>query len=156
MSNTIPPSLLAQLYAQTSEDPYLMLVTLSHPSFTTLKLVSNTVDIVSRGDTYIAFPMRITLPVDDGETAREVAMEFDNVSQELIDEIRSVTTPIDVLVEMILASDPDTVVVSYGDLSIRNISYNKSRISARLFMDDFLNVAMTSEKYTPQNFPGLF
>lgn len=134
-----------------------MLVELSHPAFlTTQRLVNNNVDIVSRGNTYVAFPMKIRLPSDDGETSREVAIDFDNVGRDLIDEIRSITTPIQVKIEMILASNPDQVQISLEELKVRNISYDKSKISAKLSLDNFLNIAMTGEKYTPQNYPGLF
>ena len=156
MSNSISAQLLAQLYAQESNDPFLMLVTISHGSFSTIRLVNNLVNVTSRGNTYTGFPMTVRLPQDDGESNREVQIDFDNVSLELVDELRSVTTPMDVKVEMVLASSPDDVQLSLEELKVRTLTYDKMRISARLVMDSFLNVEMTSEKYTPTNFPGLF
>jgi hypothetical protein len=133
-----------------------MLVTLTHPSFTTVKLVNNSEDIVSNGETFTSFPMRIRLPADDGESTREVSIEFDNVSRELIDELRTVTTPIDVKIEMILASNPDDIQITLDELKMRNVTYNKSIVSARLYLDSFLNVELTSERYSPKLYPGLF
>jgi len=156
MANQLSPELLAQLYAQESSDPFLTLVTLSHPSFSDIRLVNNQEAIISRGETYQPFPMRLRLPVDDGESARYFVIEFDNVGLELIEEIRSVTDAITVKLEMILASIPDSVQISQEDLKIQNISYNKSKITANIVLDNFLNTQMTSEKYTPTNFPGLF
>jgi len=156
MSNQLSPALLAQLYAQESDVPFLMLVTLIHPSFTTVKLVNNSEDIVSNGETFTSFPMRIRLPADDGESTREVSIEFDNVSRELIDELRTVTTPIDVKIEMILASNPDDIQITLDELKMRNVTYNKSIVSARLYLDSFLNVELTSERYSPKLYPGLF
>ena len=156
MSNELSQNLLAQLYKQNSEDPFLMLVTLSHSSFGVIYLVNNTVEIVSNGNTFVPFPMRVTLPVDDGETLREVQIEFDNVSLELIDELRTVTDPIDVKIEMVLASNPDYVEIELDELRIRGINYNKQTVQAKLFMDDFLNTELNSERYTPANFPGIF
>ena len=148
--------LLTQLYKQESEDPFLMLLTLTHDDFAPIYLVNNTEPIVSRGKSFIPFPVKITLPADDGETQREVAIEFDNASAALIAALRSVITPIEVTIEMILASAPDRVEIEIGELKIKNITYNKTSIQGRLFMDDFLNTEMTSEKYSPTNFPGLF
>lgn len=156
MANNISPALLAQFYNQVSDDPFLMFVTLSHPDITSIYLVNNTVNQTSRGQEYQAFPMEITLPTDDGESQREVQIDFDNVSLELIDELRSITTPMDVKIEMILASDPDTVQLSLEELKLRSVTYDKQKISAKLYMDSFLNVELTSEKYTPTNYPGLF
>jgi hypothetical protein len=156
MPNLISQDLLAQFYGASSNDPLLMLLTLSHPSFTTLRLVNNTEDVTSRGEVYQAFPMNIRTPSDDGESVREATIEFDNASLELMDEFRAVTTPIDAKLEIVLFSDLDTVQLSYEELKIRSISYDKNKVSARLYMDDFLNIELTSEKYTPTNFPGLF
>lgn len=156
MANQVSPQLLAEFYKQSSGDPLLMLVTLSDPSFADIRLARNTVNIVSRGQTYLAFPMDIRLPADDGETVREVSIVFDNVSLELIDELRSVTRPINVKVEMVLASAPDVVQLAYEELKIRNITYTQQKVSAILYMDSFLNVALGSEVYAPQNYPGLF
>lgn len=147
---------LQQIFDQSSDDPFLTLLTLSHASFSTLYFVNNTEAIVSRGTTYEPFPMKIALPTDDGESLREVVCEFDNVSLELIEELRSVTDFIDVKLEMILASKPDIVEIEIGELKLKNINYNKKTIQGRLFMDDFLNTGMTSERYLPSSFPGIF
>jgi len=157
MANQLSSSLLAQLFAQNSDDPFLILITLSHPSFAEdIRLVNNTVEIISRGETFAPFPMRIRFPVDDGETARDFSIEFDNVSRELIEAMRSVTTEIGVKLELILASMPDAVQISQEDLKIAGIGYNLTTITARVILDNFLNTEVTSERYGPTNFPGLF
>ncbi len=146
-----------QLYGQESNDPFLMLVTMQHSSFVEdILFVNDVQDIESRGLTYTAFPISITLPADDGETSKDVKMVFDNVSLELVEEFRSITTPIEVKIEMILASNPDSIQLSLEELKLRNVTYNRQTVSGVLFMDDFLNTEMNSEKYTPSTFPGLF
>jgi len=87
---------------------------------------------------------------------REVSMNFDNVSLMLIGKFRMVTKDIKVKLEMVLASIPDEVQVSLEDLVIQGIVTNRLRISAKLSLDNFLNTEMTSERYTPKNFPGIF
>lgn len=157
MSNPLSNEVLAQLFSQESNDPFLTLLTLSHSSFPSdIRLVNNTEDIVSNGLTYIAFPMKIILPRDDGETTREVSIEFDNVSLELMNELRTVTTFINVKLEMVLASIPDAVQISFSELKIQNVTYNKTKVTARLFLDSFLNTEISSEKYTPTSYPGIF
>lgn len=157
--NELSPELLAQIYAQESNDPYLTLITLSHSSFPApLLFVNNSVSIVSRGETYLPFPVTLVLPVDDGETNRQVTMNFDNVSLELVNEIRSVTgnENIQVNLEMILASIPDQVQVSVGELKILGATYNLKTMSLTLGLDDFMNTELSSERYTPKVFRGLF
>lgn len=157
MANDISAELLAQFYAQDSEDPFLILVTLNHTTFSDpLRFTSNSEDVISRSETFIAFPFQITMPPDDGETVREVSIVFDNVSREIIDELRSITTPMDVKIELVLASNADFVQIVLDELKSKAVSYNAQTINMKLFLDTFLDVAMTSEKYLPSNYPGLF
>lgn len=155
MSNSVSSEMKAQMFGQNSDDPFLTLVTLQGQTFTA-RLVNNSVDITSRGNTFTAFPMKITLPVDDGQTARSFAIEFDNASLLLINSLRSVTGTIGVTIEMVLASMPDVVQFSFEDLIVTSVNYNASKISATIMMDNFLAVEMTSERYTPSGYPGLF
>lgn len=142
---------------QDSDDPFLYLATLSHPSFSPpIRLVDNIEQVISRGETYEPFPFKVTLAPDDGETARSVRIVIDNVSLELIEEIRTATTPIDVTLETVLASAPDSIQIDIGGLKMKTVIYDRSTITATLIFDDFLNTELTSEKYGPQNFPGLF
>lgn len=157
MSNNLSPEMIAQLFSQSSSDPLLTLITLSHTSWAANKrFVNNTEDIISNGLTYSKFPMRITLPADDGESARQVAIEFDNVSLELTANFRMVTSPISVVLSMVLASIPNAVQMSIEELKIGQISYDRTKVSAKLYMDNFLTSALTSERYDPTTYPGIF
>lgn len=151
-------NLIAQLYTESSDDPFLTLFTLNHTDWVgPIYLVNNTEAVISNGNTFEPFPVKVTLPHDDGETARKVSIEFDNVSLELIDELRSVTdSSIEVTIEMILASDPDTIEIEIGELKVKTVSYNAQTVKAELYMDDFLNTELSSEKYTPSKYSGLF
>lgn len=155
MPNQLTDELKAELFGQESGDPFLTLVTFSNDQFTA-RLVNNSRDIISRSDTFTAYPMKITLPVDDGETARTFSIDLDNASLAMISNLRKVSNPIRVKIEMILASMPDVVQMSFDELAIANISYDATKISATIIMDNFLSIEMTSERYTPKNFPGLF
>jgi len=152
----LSPELLAQLYGQESNDPFLMLVQISHPSITTIRLVNNTQDVISNGETFMAFPLKIVLPPDDSEKSRTVRLEIDNASLEFIDELRSITTALDVTIQMVLASTPNTVQVELTELKLRGITYDKNTISGTLVIDNFLKQELASEKYTSTKYRGLF
>lgn len=156
MPRDFSDNLLSQMNSEISSDPFLILLTLNHPSFDTVYLVNNNENITANGNVYLAFPFKATLPNDDGETQREVKLVIDNTSLELIEQIRTPTTPIDCKVQMVLASNPSVVEIEYEDLKIKDVTYTKQNISATLYLDDFLNTELTSEKYTPTVFPGIF
>jgi hypothetical protein len=158
MANQLSNQLIAQMFAQESGDPFLILVTLTHPDFAgPVRLVNNQEDIVSNGETFSAFPMEITLPIDDeSNSAREIQITFANTGLELVDELRGVQTPINVQLDMILASTPDIVEFSFQEFKLRQVSFNQFTIQGSLYMDDFLNTELTSENYSPSIYPGLY
>lgn len=157
MANNLSNELLAQLFAQESADPFLTLITLSHETFDEdIRLVNNTKNFTSRGLEFMAFPVKIRFPIDDGESARDFTIDFDNVSLEMIEQIRTVTNKINVKIELVLASLPDVVQIIQDDLVIATLSYSAQKIQAKIVLDSFLNVEVTSERYGPTNFPGLF
>ena len=155
MSRDLSSELKDQLFAQESNDPFLTLLTIEGNDGT-YRLVNNTTDFVSRGNTFSAFPMKVRLPADDGESAREFQLDFDNASLLLIRALRAVTEPIPCKVEMVLASLPDVVQMSVEDLLIRSVTYNDKQVSAKIVLDNFLAIGMTSERYTPSLYPGMF
>jgi len=152
----LSPSLFAEMTARESSDPFLMLITISGQGITPIHMVNNTEPITSRSVEYIAFPLKVVLPVEDGDTTPIIKITFDNVSLELIDELRSITAPLTVEIEAVLASSPDTVEISYDQLKLGNITYNDQTVEASLFFDDILNSAIPSEKYEPQTYSGIF
>jgi hypothetical protein len=155
--NTLSPELLAQLFSQESNDPFLMLVTLNHSSMPQpLYFCANAVEVISNGITFLPFPVKIVLAPDDGESSREIQMIFDNVSREIIDELRTVTDPIEVQIDMVLASNPNYIQLSILDLKIKSINYDRQKINAKLYLDNFLTVGLPSEKYVPSQYKGLF
>lgn len=156
MSNELSNLLKKEIFSEASADPFLMLVTLSHASFDTIRLVNNNEDVISNGNSYKWFPMNINLPTDDAEEDKRVTIVFDNVSQYLVDELRLITTPIDAKIEMVLASNPNVIEITLDQLKMKSISLNSQSIQASLTLDDFLYTELSSERYTPTNFPGLF
>lgn len=155
MSNELSTELKAQIFAQESADPFLTLITLNGPNFV-YRLANNTKDIISNGQTFFAFPMKVRMPSDDGEAVRDFQIEFDNASLLLIAALRTVTDPIECQIDMVLASMPDVVQITVTDLLIRSIAYDDKKITARIVLDNFLTVGVTSERYTPIAYPGMF
>jgi hypothetical protein len=155
MPAELTTALKAQIFAQESADPFLMLITLT-TSTAVYRLVNNSEDITSGGYVFSAYPLKITLPVDDGQSAREFSLDFDNTSLLLVKALRTVTDPIPVQIDMILASMPDVIQISIPDLQIVAATYDKQKLSAKVVLDNFLAVAMTSEAYSPSIYPGIF
>jgi len=156
MSRTVSSTLVEAVLSQETTEVYLILLTISSDDLSyDLRFVNNYENIDSGGETFQAFPFQIALPHDEERRLPSVKIIIDNVSREIIDEIRILTTPPTVQMDIILASDPDTIEDGPYILTLREVSWNRLSISGRLQGDDILNQKY-GEQFTPQNAPGLF
>lgn len=140
-----------------TDEVFLFLLTFNHPSFAEpIRLVNNLDNITSNGHEFTAFPLDLALPMDDSDSLPSVQITVQNASLELVDEIRSIQSPMSMKLELILASTPNTIEVSIENMRIASIQYDKQTIQMTCTVDDLLNTAFPKEKYLPSNFPALF
>jgi hypothetical protein len=102
---------LAMMHAQSTGDGLLILVTISHASLTTpLRYVNNPVDVISRGDTYVALAYDVTLPAEVEREAPTARMTVDGVGRELIPTVRGASSFPLVTIELVRLLNPSELV----------------------------------------------
>lgn len=154
---TYSSSFVEAVVSQNTDEVFLFLLTLSHVDLSApIRVVNNTEDIYSNGFIYTAFPFNLVLPQDDGDSLPQVVITLSNVSLEFIDEIRALNGALDVKLEVILASSPNTIEMSIDGMKTYTISYDAQNIQATCQVEDVLNMSFPNELYLPSNFPGLF
>lgn len=110
----------------------------------------------SRGNEYLYLPFEFTLPDDKSDSPPRVQITLDNVNRQLVSLLRSFTSPPTVKLELILASDPDTVEVELPVLKMSSVQITEKNISAELVADSLINEPFPGRSFTPGAFPGLF
>lgn len=139
-----------------STEVWLVLLEATHADLPDpIRVVRNYEDIESNGDTYVAFPFEIELPDQDAERPSQCKVTIDNVSREILTSLRSISSPADVAIRVVLASQPDTVEIEFTGLKLRNIQYDAGQITGELLFEDVATEPV-SKDMTPQWFPGLF
>jgi hypothetical protein len=105
--------LLRNAQADSSGDALLYLLTITHADLEeTLRYVRDFQPLISRGNSFTAFPFDVTPPGSGEGGARPASISISAVGQEIPAALRSINTPAVALIELVLASDPDTVVDS--------------------------------------------
>jgi hypothetical protein len=138
-------------------DAFLALVTISHPpTGEVFRVVMNTEAVTSRGLVFSPYAFRFNLPAESGEEIGQVGVEIDNTDLVLIDMLRGAVEPIQFLIEIVLASNPDQVELAVRDLLLREVNWNASSISGKLFVDDVLNQRFPRDTFDPLQYAGLF
>lgn len=140
-----------------SERPVLLLRINSPDLAEPIRVVQDSQDLVSNGETFIAMPFIAFRPSqpESGQPVAKLAM--DNVGRELVSWIDSANggegATVDIL--EVRRSDPDTVEYSVS-LDLSNVSMNTFQVTGQLSFDDLLNRPAVLWKFTPDRAPGLY
>lgn len=153
---TLSVAAVRELLAQESGEAFLILLTLTHPDMTTLRVVNNTQNVTSNGDLYVAFPFQIALPADLAEELPSLQLTISNVDRRLIDELRTVVDPIGVSMQIVSATTPNTVEVGPFDFELTFARYNINSIIGTLTTDPLMHEPFPADVFNPKDFPGLF
>ena len=147
----------AHVHAQATSSgvAFLELLTFTLGSNPPLRVVSNTEDIVSRGDTFMATHFNITMPIDDGETLPALKIQIANVDGQIVDWIRGFVQPPRLKYEIVLSDRPDVVERAIDFLVVKSVNYTAVSIEATLAVENALTSGF-GYTYTPITHPGLF
>jgi len=157
MPRTVSAAARIALQAPSTGEAFIPLVTITHaPTNDVFRVCANTEKIVSRGQVFTPHAFTITLPVESGEELGSVEFQLDNTTLLLVDMLRRITEPAAFLLEIVLASSPDSPEYTIADLLLREVSWDASAITGRLLLDDVLNQRFPRDVYDPIQFPGLF
>lgn len=144
-------------FAQETDEVWMVLLTLSHPSLAqAIRVVDNTVPIVSRGAEFQDFPFGLDPPGEHEDAPGMARLWIDNVSREIGQTIRSIQTPVQALIEVVRAADADTVERAWPDFWLRNVRWNAGRVTGDLTLEDFTTEPYPAGTFTPASFPALF
>lgn len=160
MPRPLSTALKAALYAQQTGEVILAKTTITHASIIggPLRVVNDLQNFVSQGNTYVALPFQVTLPADGEDGRPTVRLVIDNVDRSMVTAIRSIppSSPPTVQIDLVLASTPDVIEISFPNLTLRNVDYDQFVISGDLAVNQDDREPIPYQRYTPQLFPGLF
>lgn len=143
-------------FAQQTDEVFLVLLTMTHPSLAVpIRVVNNNEDVVSRGNNYIALGFEVSLPGEEPDRPTLARLKIDNVDRTVIVALRQILTPPIVTLEVVLADTPSTVEASFTGLILRNVIYDEASITGELAFEQIL-VEPVSISIVPARFPGLF
>jgi hypothetical protein len=160
-------------YASETERYLIALITISHADLTSDILLSTdptqrligegyTSDTevvygtVSRGENYIFYPVRLSLPDDTDEGPGSMTIEIDNIHRTLVETIRSIFTPAEMTVELVLDNALDTVEAQWPAFQLTNIKYDANVITGTLSLELEDREPFPAGSFSPSYFRGLF
>ena len=146
------------VYLTTTDVAFFVLLTITPPAGSitpVIRVVNNNEDVVSRGDTYMAFPFEFKLPVDDGERQPAIQVMAANSSQDFIEAVRSMLEPPTVKLELISSLDPDMPEKVIDFLRLDSVTYDAMSITFSLQPINILARNFPNTTYNAVEFPDL-
>ena len=157
MPSAITQDMVEAVFAAETAETFLVLLTMDHPDLSDpIRVVHNTEDIDSRGNTYTRFAFRPKFPDNVEGRVPTAELVIDNISLEIVREIRQLDTAPTVKLEVIRAADPDVVEMSLPEFHLRNVTWNAETIRGTLSLDNVVQERFPALAFTPAHFPGLF
>jgi hypothetical protein len=112
--------------------------------------------IVSRTNNFIFVPFQITLPDEQIASAPRCQLTMFDVTRYLTPIIRSITSPPNVLIELVMRTAPNSVEISFGGFQMGAVTYNADQVTAELVVQSLAAEPFPQHTFTPTYFPGLF
>lgn len=152
-----PPSWAdAWAMARSSEDPALLLVTITHEALETRRLVKDTQDFVSRGETYkAAIGLEIDWVNDDGTVPR-CSLSVPNVDPSIGREYLRQATRAEVTLEVVALSMPDEPLARVARLELMGLRIDPIAVTGDLTGKDHSAEPLGTIVVLPSNFPALY
>ena len=149
-------SLVQSAFAHATDEVWLILLTISHADLTNdIQVVHNPVAITSRGMSFVGFAFDLSLPIDSPDRAPVAELRIDNVSQEIAQAVRSISSAPTVKIEVVRAADPDVVELSLDGFRLRNVNWDADSVRGALVLDDIATEPYPAGIFSPAGFPGL-
>lgn len=151
----VSDALKQDAFANSSDLP-LVLLTIAHADLVTpIRVANNKVAVTSNGEIYIGFPFEIILPDTSEDSPPRSKLRINNVSREIGQAIRSISTPPSVTIQVVRQDSLDVVEAEFVGMSLTNVSYDALTVDADLMFEDLGREPFPSMKFNPSYFRGV-
>jgi hypothetical protein len=166
MTRNVSGNLKREVFNQQSSEVFIVLVTISHPSFSDdIRIASDSYEslpiagvrgVVSNGLEYIFMPFNFNLPKQDDTGVAKASISIDNISRSYVAAVRNADSALSISIDVVLSSDVNSPEVSISDFRLERIEYDSMVISGDISVEYFDLEPFPSKKFTPSDFQGLF
>lgn len=157
MPRNISVTAMRAIFDQETEQAFVILMTITHPMLDDpIRVTNNAVDLISGGNTYIAYPFMVSLPNEQEDQIPSVRLTIDNVSRNLTEAVESISSAATVAFSVVRAAEADVIEAGPWTFKLRNVTYDAFSLEGTIDSEDILNEPFPAPIYNPETTPGLF
>lgn len=143
--------------ASETGEVWLVLLTIDEASFDQpIRVVNAGADIISRLQTYVDTPVGVALPSQGTESPPRVELTLDAIDQTMARAFEAATPPVSCTLEVVLASDPDTVELGPIPLQVYHVNWDAMTVTGDLGFERLLDAPYPAHTISPADYPGVF
>ena len=152
MTGLQTPAAIEGAYSEKTGATFLALLTLRHPQFSAShRFVNDRVNIVSQGDTYLALPFQVIRPAENDRDP-EARIRVANVDSRLGSESLRIFGPVEVDMQVVLASSPGLIERAWTDFEMIRVTFNAQFLEGTLTQRQYSQRPWPPRRMTPSGF----
>lgn len=145
------------LGAEEQSEIFVALLTISHADLATpIRVCDDGQDLVSRGNTFTAFPFELVLPDEREDRIPASKISICAVDRRVVAAVEALSSAPTVTIEVVLRSSPDTLEYGPFKAKLRPVSYDRFAVEGDVTGPRLLDEPGEQLSYTPDVAPGLF
>ncbi len=157
VATTMPEDFREAVYAEHASDALIFLLEIDHASLSeTKRLANNTVSITRYGNVYTAAPFEAVMPAERAGGRGPARLKIENTSRDLLQTLRSISTPLQLTFDLVLGSNPESVGRRWTGLKLTELEWDTKFMTGTLTGHRFQGVPYPYKRMTADRFPGLF
>lgn len=157
MSRSTSATFRSAVYAPETDEVFLVLMEIDESSLAEpIRMVHNHANVTSRGNVYAASFFEVELPSQRADNIEPVRVTVGNVDQAITVAIREAIGKPTFRIEVVLASDPDTVEAGPFDFVLESAEYDALTVTGELVYDEATALRYPADMVTPWNFQDAF
>lgn len=136
----------------------LALLKIDHAALSApVRIVNDTRELVTLGDTYMALPFRLTLPNDMAKELPRARLQIDNVGRELTAELERLPPGAALQATLLLVHRATPGVVDYEFTApLSGVRADMGTVTATMGPDDPMRQSAVRLRFDPATAPGIF
>jgi len=133
---TVTDALKQEAWSQQSNLP-LILLEIDHDDLAEpIRVVNNKEAITSNGEEYVGFPFEIFLPDSSEDAPPRAKLRIDNVSREIGQTIRSISSAPTVTIKVIRQTTPDIIEAEFTGMKLTHVPFDALSVEGTLEFED--------------------
>jgi len=152
---TISTELKQEAWSQESDLP-LVLVTIDHDDLLVpIRVVNNKENISSNGEEYVGYRFDITLPDSKEDATPRARLRIDNVSREIAQAIRTISSPPSVTITVVRQATPDIVEAEFTGMILKHVPYDALTVEGTLEFESLTQEPFPAYSFNPSHYGGI-